>query len=320
MSVPTAFRPSCLALVCILVCEESYAQKLTRPATFQTSAQMVLVPVMVTDHNGKTIEGLQAKDFNIFDDQRSQEIVSFTSEDTPCSIGMVLDVSGSMRNTLGAAKDVAQAFFRSANPDDEFLLLTVSTVPGASSEFTTDTETLEERVGSTRPAGLTALIDTVYLGLSRMRKASHSQRALLILSDGMDNHSRYSRSELLRVALEADVQVYSIIMDNGESSAPTNSIPFRPTLIRKPGDQAADQQGPKLLEALADKTGGLHFHARTHGEAREAMMKVSQALRNEYVIGYRIADSGTSGKWHQIRVKSTVPKINVHARNGYYSP
>lgn len=109
-------------------------------------------------------------------------------------------------------------------------------------------------------------------------------------------------------------------MDTGASGSATATIPFHPALIKKPGEQAADRQGPELLEELAEKTGGLHFHARNDAEAKEAMVKVGQAVRNEYVIGYQIADSGNAGKYHRIRVKSTVPRVNVYARSGYYSP
>jgi Ca-activated chloride channel family protein len=281
---------------------------------------MVLVPVTVTDHYGKTIMGLQAKDFNISDDQAPQQIVSFATEDVPCSAGLVLDTSGSMQTTLGIVKQSARAFVRTANNDDEFLLLTVSTQPAVSSEFTTDLPAVEENIGLTRPGGFTALIDTVYLGLNQMRKARNPQRALVILSDGMDNHSRYSKSELLRIALEADVQIYTIIIDNGAGSSSAATFPFRPNMIAKPGDQAAQRQGPNLLEELATKTGGLYFHASNDAQAQAGMMKAGQALRNEYMIGYLPADFGQSGKWHRIRVKSTVPNVSVHARSGYYAP
>jgi len=290
------------------------------PAAFRTSAQMVLVPVTVTDHNGKTIEGLRAEDFNVLEDQAPQQIVSFTTEDAPCSVGLVLDISGSMRNTLGAAKGVAQAFFQTANPEDEFLLLTVSSQPDAVSGFTTDIADLEESIDRASPGGMTALIDTVYLGLNRMRKAKQPRRALLILSDGVDNYSRYSKSELMRVALEADVQIFTIIVGNASASASTGTMPFRPSLIRKPVDQGEEQQGPRLLEELADKTGGLHFHVRSDTEAKEAATKAGRALRNEYVIGYRPSGAGATGKWHRVSVKSNVPKANIYARSGYYSP
>jgi Ca-activated chloride channel family protein len=296
------------------------AQTQPRAATFRASTQMVLVPVTVIDHDGKVVTGLQAKDFSLFDDQVPQRIVSFATQDARCSAGLVLDVSGSMQTTLGAVKDSAQVFVRTSNQDDEFLLLTVSTLPAVSPEFTSDAGAVEESIAATRPGGYTALIDTVYLGLNQMKRARNPQRALVIVSDGMDNHSRYSKGELLRVALEADVQIYTVIIDNGSGGSTPNGVPFRPSMISKPGDQVAARQGPNLLEEIAEKTGGLSFHARNAAEAREGMMKISQALRNEYVLGYQPADSEPSGKLHRIRVKSTLPKVHVHARGSYYAP
>jgi Ca-activated chloride channel family protein len=299
---------------------KSDGQNLTRAATFRSDSRMVLVPVTVTDRDGKPITGLQAKDFIVSDDQSPQQILSFGLEDAPCSAGLVLDASGSMQTTLGMVKQSARAFVRTANTDDEFLLLTVSSQPSLSSGFTSDLDDVEENISLARPGGFTALIDTVYLGLNQMRKAQNPQRALVILSDGMENHSRYTKSELLRVALEADVKIYTVIIDNGAGSSSTSAFPFRPSMVGKPGDQAAQRQGPNLLEELAEKTGGLYFHARNDAQAQEGMMKAGLALRNQYLIGYRPADFGQSGKWHRIRVKSTLPKVSIHARSGYYAP
>jgi Ca-activated chloride channel family protein len=317
---PATLRFSCLTILLFLTVEELAAQRAATPVTFRTSAQMVLIPVTVTDRDGKTIKGLRAEDFNIFDGQTPQKIVSLASEDAPCSVGLVLDISGSMQNTLSATKEVAQAFVRTANPDDEFLLLTVSTQPAADPGFTTDIAELEKTIELARPGGRTALIDTVYLGLSRMREARRSRRALLIFSDGMDNQSRYSKSELMRMALEADVQIYTIIVGNGSGGGSTDGVPFRPSMIRKPGDQAQENQGPDLLEKLSDRTGGLHFRARNDAEAKEAAIKAGRAIRDEYLIAYQPSDFGTAGKWRQVRVKTTVPKVNIHSRNGYYAP
>lgn len=318
MNLAATIRFCCLAgLVCLAV-GPLHAQNVATPAAFRTTAQMVLVPITVTDHYGKTVNGLRAEDFTVFDDQSPQPIMSFTSEDAPCSVGLVLDTSGSMRYTLGAAKDVAHAFFGASNPGDEFFLLTVSTQPEALSGFTSDTEALEKSIQFTSPEGMTALIDTVYLGLNRMRAARQPRRALLILSDGLENNSRYSKSELMRVALEADVQIYALIVD-GLHSTSTNTVPFRPSMVRKPGDQGQERQGPSMLEDLSDRTGGLHFRVHSADEAKEAITKVGLALRNQYVIAYSAPDSGPAGKWHRIRVKSSVPKVSVYARSGYYS-
>ena len=162
------------------------------------------------------------------------------------------------------------------------------------------------------------LIDTVYLGLSRMREAQWHRRALLIVSDGIDNHSRYSQSELMRVALEADVQIYTIVMDPGWGAVSTRSVSYRPSFITKPWDRAEEHLGPEMLEKLSDQTGGLHFRVRTNSEAKEAVW-AGRALRNEYVIGYHPPDSGTAGRRHQIRVKLNASRANAHARKGYDS-
>ena len=263
------------------------------------------------------LQGLREReDFTILDNQVSQRIVSFGMDDAPCSVVVVLDISGSMQTALAGAKDMLRAFLGTANPADEFLLLTVSTQPAILSRFTTDTTVLEQSMDFTRPGGLTSLIDTVYLGLTRMREARFPRRALLILSDGMDNHSRYSQGELMSVALEADVQVYTMIFDNGLPGS--NTMPFRRGLAAKPWD-VRESQGPELLEKLSNKTGGLYFHVRNDVEAKASVVDTGQALREEYVIGYQPSDTGTAGKYHQIRVKSNVPKVYVHARNGYYA-
>jgi Ca-activated chloride channel family protein len=267
---------------------------------------MVLVPVTVTDHNGKTIDGLQAENFAVFDERVPRRIVSFVGDDLPCSVGLLLDVSGSMRGTLNVSKDVVHAFLAESNPQDEFSLLGVSTRPEAISNFTTDLAVLEQSVQFSQAGGRTALIDTVYLGLNRMRDASRPRRALFILSDGMDNNSRYSKAELMRVAVEADTQIYTIIIDNASAN-------------KKPIELAEERRGEALLEDLSERTGGLTFRVRNTGEALKAARKVGKALRSEYVIGYQAPDPTAQGKWRRIRVKVDVPHTSVSARNGYYS-
>jgi Ca-activated chloride channel homolog len=304
------------ALAPILFLPLLHAQVPLRPASFRTAAQLVLVPVTVMDHSGKTLMGLDSSHFTVLDNQRPQQIVSFSTDDSPCSVGLIMDISGSMRQTAGAMKEVGHAFLSAANPQDEFLLLTVSTEPEAVSSFTADTAALERSIESAKTGGTTALIDTVYLGLKSMRRGKQPRRALLVFSDGMDNHSRYSKAELMRTALEADVQIYTIMMEHPGADV---GLPFRPTMIRKPGDQTEEAQGRTLLEELADKSGGLHFRVRTAEEAKGAAAKAGQAIRNEYVIGYQAQDADEAGKWHRIRVKSNVPHSSVYARSGYYA-
>ncbi len=284
---------------------------------FQSTSKMVLVPVSVTDRYGKTIEGLRREDFAVFDNKAPQQIASFGVDEAPCSVGIVLDISGSMRNTLPAAKGLLEAFFGTSNPADEFLLLTVSTQPAAVLRFSGDITEVEGDIGATASGGMTALLDTTYLALQRMKEAHQPRRALLILSDGIDNNSRRSQGELIGMALEADVQVYTMIFNTGLPG--TNTVPYHPGLAGKPWDVARERQGPDLLEKLSAKTGGLSFHVRNDAEAKDAVVKTGRALRSEYLIGFQPSDAGGTGKWRQIQVKSNVPKVYVHARNGYYA-
>jgi Ca-activated chloride channel homolog len=286
---------------------------------FRAAADLVLIPVTVLDRNGKTVRGLEARNFTILDDQQPQRIVSFENDDAPCSVGLVLDSSGSMRYMLSDAKEIARAFFATANPDDEFQLLAVSSQPQTISGFTTDVPALEKSMESRPSGGMTALIDTVYLAFDRMRKASRPRRALLIISDGIDNYSRYSQRALMRAAVEADVQVYTILVNDG-SAGSSDPVPLRPALIRKPGEEALERQAPAGLEALSAKTGGIFFHATGQVQAKHAAIRIGQAIRGEYVIGYQAPQAHPAGKWHRVRVKLDMPDVEVHGRNGYYSP
>jgi Ca-activated chloride channel family protein len=318
MSTHSRIQTSGIALLFLLPVVTSKAGPSPEPTTFHTNAELVLVPFVVTDRNGKTVEGLEASNFTILDDEEPQRIVSFGTEHTPCSVAVVLDVSGSMRETLTTATSVARAFLGTADPDDEFLLLTISTEPQVHSGFTSETAVLEKSLDLSRPQGLTALIDTVYLGLGRMRKAKWPRRAMLILSDGMDNHSRYSERELKSVAAEADVQIYTIVMA-GVSASPSAAAVLRPVPVNKPVDQAREHQGPSMLEALSNETGGISFRVGDRAEAKNAAIVAAQAMRSEYVIGYHPPERHADRKWHQVRVKSDLPRVKIYARKRYYA-
>jgi VWFA-related protein len=165
--------------------------------------------VSVIDHHDAIVTGLPKNAFTVFDDKALQTIVSFQTEDGPCSAGIILDVSGRMGISLATAKEVVRVFLNTANPDDDFFLLTVSSNPQVQTDLTDDVQTIERNMQSVKVGG-GALIDTIYLGLSKIRARHNPRRALRIVSDGIDNHSRYHKAELMRVATEADVQIYSI--------------------------------------------------------------------------------------------------------------
>lgn len=295
-----------ITIVCLSTALTLAAQESPHTPAFRTNADTVLVPVTVTNHRGEILNGLRQSNFTVLEDRVPQAIVSFTGEDTPCSVGLILDLSGSMRDVLGPAKDAVRAFLATSNPDDDFFLMTVSTNPQVATSFTSETGQLERNLYPAQATGSTALIDTIYMGLQQIRKARSARRALLVVSDGMDNHSRYSKPELMSLALETDAQIYTIAIDDIPRS-------------KKPIEVTEARRGLAFLDELSQKTGGLHFTVMSSSDINNAALKLSRALRNQYVIGYQPQNVPRYDKWRRIHVKVDLPNVNVYARNGYYS-
>jgi len=271
---------------------------------FRANGTLVLVPVTVIDRRGAIVNGLASEAFTLTEDGVQQPVRSFSEEDVPVSMGIVLDLSGSMKEFLGAAKESLRALMNDANPADEAFLNAVSTRPRAYSGFTVDFDEILQRVAFEDAGGDTALIDTIYGSLQELRSGVHTRKALLVISDGMDNHSRYSRQELLELAMESDAQVYTIAVGNGEA-------PFS-----KPIQQVDEKRGLLFLDELARTTGGMSFPVRSRADIREAAASIGRALRNQYTIGY-VPGNGPSGQWRKIRVKVAGPGMRAYARAGY---
>ena len=272
----------------------------------RADVNLVLVPAVVTDRKGATVNGLTRDNFRVLENKVPQDIVALSNQDAPCSIGIVLDLSGSMRTKLRAATDAVRAFLETANPEDEVFLLTVGSRPHSLSDFTADFAALQNRVVAARADGDTALVDTVYWGLSRLRSARNGRGALLVVSDGMDNNSRYSKAELLRVAEESDVQVYTIgIADS--------------TAFKKAIELTEQSRGLAFLSDLAARSGGMSFKAVISDDVEPAVLKIGRAIRNEYVIAYGQTSANDAGKWRSIQVKVSPPEFRVYARAGYYA-
>lgn len=257
------------------------------------------------DNRGALVNGLAAKHFAVFENKRPQPIVSFAEEDGPASVGIVLDVSGSMKRTLGDTKAALKAFLDTANERDEAFLMTVSTHPELNTAFTSDARGLQDRVRMANAGGSTALVDTIYAAVNGMRRAHNPRKAVLVLSDGMDNHSRYSEQELLRYALEADALIYTI----GLWTVPPN---------KKPIELDEQRRGQRFLSELAYKSGGLYFQATSGEEVARATLTIARVLRNEYVIGFAPSPPA-DGQWRAVQVRSRVPNTRVYWRQGYYS-
>ncbi|MBI3670857.1 MAG: VWA domain-containing protein [Acidobacteria bacterium] len=283
-------------------------QKKTPPA-IRVDVDLVLVNVTVTDPFNRLVTGLEQENFRVFEDNVEQEVIHFSSEDVPISIGVIFDLSGSMANKVDKARLAAVQFFKTANPQDEFFLVSFNDRAQLTSRFTNSVEELQTRLMYTAAHGRTALLDAIYLGLSQMRGARNAKRALLILSDGGDNHSRYNEGDIKNFVKESDVQLYAMgIYD---------PLGFR---NRTP----EELNGPSLLTELTEMTGGRVFPVENLNDLPDVAAKIGMELRNQYVLGYKPSNHQRDGRWRKIKVKLRPPKglppLNTYAKTGYYAP
>jgi Ca-activated chloride channel family protein len=271
--------------------------------------ELALVNVTVTDPYNRLVTGLEPDNFRIFEDNVEQEVVNFSSEDVPISIGVILDLSGSMADKLGKAKQAAVEFFKTANPQDELFLVGFNERARLLNPFTHNVEELENSMLLASAKGRTALLDAIYLGLSQMRGAQNSKRALLVISDGGDNNSRYNEKDLKRLVREADTQLYSIGI-------------FEPFEYRSRTPE--ELNGPSLLNEMTELTGGRAFTVENLNDLPDVATKIGMELRNQYVLGYHPSHKAHDARWRKIKIKLRAPKglppLTAFAKTGYYAP
>jgi Ca-activated chloride channel homolog len=278
----------------------------THTKPFKATVDMVLVPVTITDPLNRFVTGLDRQNFNLFEGKDQQEIKTFSSEDAPVSIGVIFDMSGSMSSKIERAREAVMEFFKTANPQDEFFMIAFADKPQELADFTSSVDDLQGRLLYTMPKGRTALLDAIYLGVSKMRQAKYPKKALLIISDGGDNHSRYTEGEIRSLVKEADILIYAIgIYDH-----------FFPT--------QEERLGPGLLSDVTELTGGRAFTIDNPNDLADVSTKIGIELRNQYILGYRPKNPTRDGKWRKIKVKILPPKglppLKVYAKTGYYAP
>ena len=280
-----------------------------RRSNIRVDSTLVLINVTVVDPLNRFVTGLEKEHFRLFEDKVEQSVTHFASEDAPLSIGLVFDASGSMGAKLQKSRQAAAQFFKLANPEDEFFLVQFNDRPQLVVKFTTNTEEIQNRLTFTQAKGRTALLDGVYLAMHEMKKAHNPRKAILILSDGGDNSSRYTESEIRNLVREADVQVYAIGI-------------FEPISAR--GRTAEELSGPSLLTELAEQTGGRHFPVENLNELPDIAAKIGIELRNQYVLGYTPSNQDRNGKYRRVVVKLVqprgLPSLRAFWRNGYYAP
>lgn len=272
----------------------------------RVNVNLVLVPLTVTDTMDRLVTGLEKENFFIYENNRLQSLKSFSTEDAPVSIGIIFDLSGSMNNKVLRARDSILEFMKTSNPQDEFFVVGFNDRPELIEDFTSAPEQIESRLQMVKAEHRTALLDAIYFGLSKMKEAKFERRALLVVSDGGDNRSRYTEGEVRSLVKEAGTQIYSIgIFD-----------PYAAT--------TEERMGPLLLNDISEDTGGRLFRVDNVDEMGDIAAKISSELRNEYVLGYKPDDDKRDGKWRKLKVRlvppAGLPPLTVHARAGYYAP
>ena|SRR5271167_1492734 len=279
-------------------------------ATFRAYTDLVVIPVTVTDKLNRFVLGLQKEDFHLFEDGVEQNLALFSGEDAPLSVGLLFDESGSMDYKLRASRDAAAQLLNTLNNEDEAFLVEFADLAKVSIEFTTHTEPIRSALKNAQAGGLTAMLDAIDTGLLEMRKAKNPRKAIVIVSDGGDNRSRYTAAQIESLVREADVQIYAMGV-----FGPVFSFGLTPEEI----------SGPRLLSEIAAQTGGRAFAAAAPGDLPSVATRIAVELRNQYVLGYYPRNKARDGKYRNVEVKLSQPPglgspLKVHWRLGYYAP
>jgi VWFA-related protein len=256
--------------------------------------KVVLVPVSVTDQLNRPIHNLSQDRFRILEDGVEQKITSFLWEDGPVSLGLLFDCSGSMKNRIEASVSALKHVFQTAMPGDEFFLIKFADDVQLLTGFTSEPDSIERRLGYVQPNGWTALLDAVGLGINQMRSAKNPRKVLLILSDGNDNNSRYTESEIRSRVMESDVRIFAI------------GLSYR----------------PRLLQRLAEETGGSVLVAHDLSDLPEVVQRMSAEIRSQYLLGYSPRNEARDGKFRKVKVElmqpAGAPSFRASWRRGYY--
>ena len=279
-----------------------------RPRPMRVDVNLVLVPVTVVDSLNRPVTDLPQQNFSLLEGGVPQTIQYFSREDAPISVALILDFSGSMHNKIEYVLQAVDQFFQNANPDDDYYVITVSDRPTLVADSSQSTNTIQAHLATIEPHGMTALYDSIYLGVNKLRTARYKRRAMVIISDGGDNRSRYTLKEIKAILAESDVLTYSIgVFDDVP-------IPLFKSI--------EERFGRKWLDDVTRVSGGRDIPADDRRKIPEISALISRELRNQYVLGYRPTDGTFDGKWRKISVKlATNPgQMHVHFKEGYVAP
>ena len=269
------------------------------------NSDLVTVTVTVTDTYGRFVSGLERGAFSVTDDKVPQEITFFSDEDAPVSLGIVFDVSGSLSgDKINRAREALARFVETSHERDEYFLVGFNDRAQLLLDRTRNSDALLSKLTFVQTKGQTALYDACYLGVEKVMRGAHRKRAIILISDGQDNNSRYTFTEVRRLLKESDVIIYSVgILDQGANS-----------------DSMA---GEAILTELSSVSGGKYFPVQTNAEMNDIFERIALELRHQYSLSYRPSNFTPDGKWHRLKVKVTpprgLPRLYVRSREGYYA-
>lgn len=270
-------------------------QRATR-SNLRINVKVVLVPVSVTDAWDRPVNSLRQDSFRVLEDGVEQKITMFSHEDAPISMGLLFDASNSMKNRIGDSVDALKLLFNTTMEGDEFFLVQFSDKAHLLCPFTPEPELIFRKLGLVQAAGWTALLDAIAMGTHQMRYAKNTRRALLILSDGNDNNSRFTESEIRNMVVESDVRVYGIAL----------------------------YSRPRLLQKLADQTGGNVLLVQNLNELPDAVERLSREIRSQYILGFASSNPENDAKYRKLKVELLPPPgmapLRASWRRGYYAP
>jgi Ca-activated chloride channel family protein len=276
------------------------AQSDDPPPRIRVDVDMVVVRVTVTDPLNRYVIGLELDHFRLFENKVEQEIVHFSNDRSPVSVGIILDISGSMGDNILSARSSVAHFLEEGEPEDEFFLVTFNDRTAVRKDFTASDSTIQNEISVTNPKGRTALYDAIYLGLEKIKDGQNEKKALIVITDGEDNRSRYTFSEVKDFAKESDVQIY-VIGEKGELG-----------------------YGRGIIAEITRLTGGRPFFPNNFKQLDYFVDLIHTELRNQYVVGYTPSEKTSDGKWRKIKVRldppEGLPKLNVRAKEGYFAP
>jgi Ca-activated chloride channel homolog len=277
-------------------------------SSIRVNSNLVLIPVSVVDRNEKSVVGLDQNSFRLYDDKVEQIITHFSMEDGPISVAFLFDASSSMADKIREAREAVSAFLKTANPTDEFLLIQFSDEVNLLLGFTKEADEVQRHLALIQPRGRTALLDAIDLSIHQLRHAHNIRKAVVIVSDGGDNCSRRTISEIKSLVRESDVLIYALgIFDSWDLRSQTHE----------------EEAGPGLLRDVAKQSGGALFEIKDLSELPDIAAKMGNALRTQYVLGYTPAKPRMDGKYHKVNVKVVhkgSSKLRASWRRGYYAP